>query len=55
MRNGLIGVVVLLTLVVGTFMGMVSLVLLPFIGGVVLVVVLIWMLKRRVQGKRPLQ
>jgi uncharacterized membrane-anchored protein len=54
MRTGLIVAVVLLILLGGTAMGIASLLLLPLVGGVFLIVLLVWALQRRAQRKPPM-
>lgn len=53
MRAGIIAAILFVVLVGGTAMGIASLLLLPLVGGVVLIALLIWTLQRRSRGKPP--
>jgi hypothetical protein len=53
MRPAVAAIIALLVLVVGTFMGVAALLVLPLAGAVVLVALLVWLLQRRAANKPP--
>lgn len=55
MRGGLIAAAVLVLLLVGSLMGIVSIFLLPVAGAIGVVVLIVWFVRRRAEGKPPIR
>lgn len=55
MRGGIIAAAIVALVLVGSLMGIISIFFIPLAAAVALVVLIVWLLRRRAEGKPPIR